>query len=45
MLGTEEQLELRRKIHAAISTQIERAGEATPALSALQSRLDKETRT
>ncbi len=41
-LDEEQQLELKRYIRTAVSTQIERAADTTPALSALQSRLDKE---
>lgn len=41
-LGAEQQLELKRYIHTAVSTQIERASDAGPALSTLQARLEKE---
>jgi len=41
LLGDEQQIELKRYIQTAVSTQIERAGD-TPALSELQSTLDKE---
>ena len=41
LLGEEQQLELKRYVRSAVSTRIERAGD-TPALLALQSRLDQE---
>jgi len=41
-LGEEQQLELKRYIHTAVSTQLERIADPRPALSTLQSRLEKE---
>lgn len=42
LLGEQQQVELKRYVHSVVTTQIEHAAEATPTLSALQSRLDKE---
>ena len=41
-LDDDQQMKLKRYIHRAVSTQIERAADTGPALLALQSRLEKE---